>query len=562
MEDNTLVLIVEDDVTNRLILRSIVKDVGYQFIEAENGQQAIELCLKHNVDIVLMDVMMPVMNGYQSAREIKSKSKPFIPIIFLTALADQDSLAKCIEAGGDDFLTKPYNHVLLRSKIESMLRIRMLYQQVEEQNKALNIHNARIEHEVEVAKNIFSNVLKHDFNGSDTGFRCLMSPVSIFNGDMIIAERNQTDGFDVLIGDFTGHGLSAAIGSLPVADIFYTMTHKGYSFVETIIEINNKLIKLLPTQMFMSSAFVSVDRLNSVVTIVNCGLPDLYLIGKDGIKQSFSSKVVPLGIMSLTHDNIKVDIEVIEFGDRIISATDGLIETTNKDGEMFGKNRMINVIETANNNDNIFDDLLAACNEFSSDEYPADDLTLFEIKHLENIVHKDKVVIVDGVNESEWALSYELDMESIRNFDVLPYMVQGITGLHTIPNGHSTVFTILSEMYSNALDHGILMLDSSIKNTPGGYIDYYQMKSERLAQQEEGSIKISLNHELKPDGGGRLTIRVDDSGEGYNYEDYNLDNMGGNKNTFGRGLALVNSLCESVKIMGKGNSIEAVYDWG
>ena len=243
MSKQITVLIVDDDVTNRLILRTLIKETGYLSIEAENGQEAVDVCLNNHIDIVLMDVMMPIMDGYESARLIKQNAKTFVPIIFLTALADEKSLAQCIEAGGDDFLTKPYNHIILQSKIESMLRIASLYRKIEKQNTELNKHNARIEHEIDVAKTVFSNILNHDLEGLVTGLKYSMSSAAIFNGDMIIAEPNQSGGLDVLISDFTGHGLSAAIGSLPVADIFYSMTSKGFAFTETLPEITNKLIK-------------------------------------------------------------------------------------------------------------------------------------------------------------------------------------------------------------------------------------------------------------------------------------------------------------------------------
>ena len=263
MADKTTVLIVDDELTNRLILRALLKESGFDSLEAVNGQEAVEIVDAHNVDIVLLDVMMPVMDGYKAAKIIKARSGSFIPILFLTALSDDKALAECIEAGGDDFLTKPYNHIILHAKIDSMLRIRKLYTQIEKQNEELNRHNARIQQEVNVAKKVFGNLLNHNMRKKNTGLRYSMSPMSVFNGDMILAERNQTDGLDVLISDFTGHGLSAAIGSIPVSDIFYTMTKKGFPCTETLAEANNKLIKLLPTQMFMAAAlFISLVHID------------------------------------------------------------------------------------------------------------------------------------------------------------------------------------------------------------------------------------------------------------------------------------------------------------
>lgn len=561
MSNLVTVLIVDDDVTNRLILRSLISETGYVYVEAGNGQEAVDICMNNHIDIVLMDVMMPVMDGYQSARKIKENSKTFIPIIFLTALSDEKSLVKCIEAGGDDFLTKPYNHVLLQSKIESMLRIGALYNKIESQNAELNKHAARIEQEINVAKTVFSNILDKDLRGLANSLKYSMSSAAIFNGDMIIAQRNQSNGLDVLISDFTGHGLSAAIGSLPVADIFYSMTRKGFSFTETLVEINKKLLKLLPVHMFMAAALISIDRLNGTISVVNCGLPDLFLVHKGNIKKRFASSGLPLGISQLGHDGITIEMEVIDYNDRLIAATDGLMESTNINDEMFGQQRIVDIIESSEQEDKIFDNLLDACEQFSGDAHQADDITLLELCHLEQVEYREREEVVSDMTPSEWSMQFGLDIESIRKFDVLPYIIQGINGLHSIPNGHSTVFTILTEIFTNALDHGVLGLDSSIKNNAGGYMEYYQIKTDRLAHQKTGQIQISLSHELRAQGGGRLTIHVIDSGEGFDYKKFDFSQVEGNSNLFGRGLCLINNLCESVKFMGKGNVIMAIYDW-
>ena len=145
MVDDITILIVDDDVTNRLVLRALLKESGFKTLEADNGKKAVAAVDEHHVDIILMDVMMPVMDGYEATRIIKSNHENFIPIIFLTAMTDEAALAECINVGGDDFLTKPYNHMLLRAKIDSMLRIGQLYKRIDAQNTELNKHHARIE---------------------------------------------------------------------------------------------------------------------------------------------------------------------------------------------------------------------------------------------------------------------------------------------------------------------------------------------------------------------------------------------------------------------------------
>jgi len=562
MAEKILVLIVDDDLTNRLILRALIKDSGYSSVEAENGQQAVESVTHNKIDVILMDVMMPVMDGYEAAAIIKTNTSQFIPIIFLTAMKDESSLAKCIEAGGDDFLTKPYNHVLLAAKIESMLRIRSLYKKVSEQNMELSEHKVRTQQEMTVAKNVFSGLIHHDMKSKNTGLHFSMSPMSIFNGDVILAERNQSNGLNILISDFTGHGLSAALGSIPASDIFYAMTEKGFSYTEILSEINNKLIKLLPTSMFMASAFISMDRSNNVATIVNAGIPELYHVRGNEIINTFNSRNFPLGITKLNSGTISAEMVTLEFGDRIIAATDGIMEAENNKGEMYGKQNILDSIASNKNPEKLFDNILKKCLDFCSQAEQSDDITLLEICHLETVEYDEEVSRpVLNSKPSNWSMNFNLDVESIRRFDFLPYLMQGINGLQSIPNGHSALLTVLTEFYANALDHGLLNLDSSMKNTSEGYMQYYQEKTDRLLKAEEGEIRIELNHEIKEEGGGRLTIHIMDSGAGFDFKALKNKPMQENEGFSGRGLSLINHICKEVKYLGKGNAVMAVYEW-
>lgn len=560
MVDDVTILIVDDDLTNRLVLHALLKESGFHTLEASNGKQAVTMVDENHVDIILMDVMMPIMDGYEAARIIKSSHDSFIPIIFLTAMTDETALAKCIRAGGDDFLTKPYNHMLLRAKIDSMLRIAQLYKRIAAQNAELNKHNARIQQEINVAKKLFSNVLSRDNDRATTGLRYSMSPMSVFNGDMILSARNQSNGLDIIISDFTGHGLSAAIGSIPVADIFYTMTEKGYSFSETLMEVNNKLLKLLPTEMFMAAAFISVDRNNNVLTVVNAGLPELYLCRDGKVIRTFQSQNIPLGIVKQTPDNFVIEMETLVYNDRIIAATDGIMEAENDKGELFGKQRILDAIESAKNQDLVFDTILDRSLAFAKDTDQNDDITLLELCHLEDVYYEREDIQVCGLKPAEWSMQFNVDARCLRNFDLLPYIMQGVNGLQSIPNGRSTIHTILTEIFANALDHGVLGLDSQMKDSPEGYMEFYQEKTKRLDDLNDGQIQIILNHELKANGGGRLTIHVTDSGSGFDYASQNLA-LENNTGYSGRGLALVKRLCTQVSHLGRGNVIMAVYEW-
>jgi PAS domain S-box-containing protein len=132
--DNILkVLVVDDTATNRQILQVFLKKLGFVVITAEDGAQAVERFVADKPDIVLMDVMMPVMDGFEATRRIKAASViRWVPVIFLTALDKEDDLVNGLDSGGDDYLTKPISFVVLDAKLRSLRRTLALQSALEE----------------------------------------------------------------------------------------------------------------------------------------------------------------------------------------------------------------------------------------------------------------------------------------------------------------------------------------------------------------------------------------------------------------------------------------------
>ena len=120
------VLIAEDGATDRLLLATIVRKQGHRVITAENGELAVALFAEERPQLVLLDAVMPVMDGFEAARRIKRLAgEALVPIIFLTSLTEDEALVRCLEAGGDDFLAKPYSPAVLAAKIKAMDRLRL-----------------------------------------------------------------------------------------------------------------------------------------------------------------------------------------------------------------------------------------------------------------------------------------------------------------------------------------------------------------------------------------------------------------------------------------------------
>lgn len=111
-------------------MASYLKKMGHDVIIGENGEQAVELFKKNQPDLILLDVIMPIMNGHEVTRKIRNMSDEWIPIIFLSAKAKADDIAAGIEAGGDDYLTKPVDRTVLTAKMQAMQRIAAMRQRL------------------------------------------------------------------------------------------------------------------------------------------------------------------------------------------------------------------------------------------------------------------------------------------------------------------------------------------------------------------------------------------------------------------------------------------------
>jgi len=132
------ILVVDDRADAREILQAHLENSGYQVVTATNGQEALDAVAAHPPDLILLDVMMPRIDGFEVCRRLKSNEETaFIPIVMLTALQDFEYRLRGIALGADDFLGKPFNQLELQSRVRSLLRVKSLHDQVAAHNRLL-----------------------------------------------------------------------------------------------------------------------------------------------------------------------------------------------------------------------------------------------------------------------------------------------------------------------------------------------------------------------------------------------------------------------------------------
>lgn len=142
MNDPPRILIVDDNETNRDIIAARLQTCGYETLQAVDGVEAIAMTNQHRPDLLLLDVVMPKLDGLEACRRIKQQSDlPFTPIVLLTAKADTQDVIAGLDAGADEYLTKPVDQVALVARVRSVLRIKELHDQVQAQATELKIWN-------------------------------------------------------------------------------------------------------------------------------------------------------------------------------------------------------------------------------------------------------------------------------------------------------------------------------------------------------------------------------------------------------------------------------------
>ncbi|MFV0454026.1 MAG: PleD family two-component system response regulator, partial [Pseudomonas sp.] len=187
MPPSLSILIVEDGAVDRMLLATILARQGHRVLTAGNGLEALALFEQERPQLVLMDALMPVMDGFEAARLIKQRAgDELVPIIFLTSLSEPSELARCLAAGGDDFIAKPYDPMILQAKIQAMHRLRQLQATVLGQRDLIAEHNRQLLDEQRAAKAIFDRVA-HAGCLDAGNIRYRQSPQALFNGDVLLA---------------------------------------------------------------------------------------------------------------------------------------------------------------------------------------------------------------------------------------------------------------------------------------------------------------------------------------------------------------------------------------
>lgn len=328
------VLLVDDEPINLAILESGLQAMGMVVFKAQSGAEALEIFRREFPDMVLMDVLMPGMDGLEATRQIKRLcGERWVPVVMVTSLYSGADVVGGLEAGADDYLVKPVNFQILRSKIANIaLVIR--------QQQALRKYHDDTEAEHEFAVEVMEKLIRPTDFGE--WLHCWSMPTNRFNGDVIVAGDTPDGRIQVLLADATGHGLAAALNVIPVIEVFYGMNDKGLPIEEIARELNSKLHKIMPTDRFVAAVILSIDRNAGEIRAWNGGIPYAAFIGAGGaVLHEWRSINPPLGLLDEARFESATEVFRCDREGFFFACSDGLLEAEDAAGKPVGRERLL-----------------------------------------------------------------------------------------------------------------------------------------------------------------------------------------------------------------------------
>lgn len=366
------ILVIEDgsDTLGHPIQAHQLEAEGHTLRVVHGGEEALSLTAADWPELILMNVAVDNRGAHDLARNIKMLCDArLLPVVFLSPIMDDFSLAWFIESYADDFIEQPHNSHALKAKISVIERSLQTHE-------SLQAFKHKTEAEIGLARQVFDALMNRRPAGVPN-VRHWTWAAGHFSGDVVLYERTPRGRLHIMLGDFAGHGLAAALGALPTADAFFAMTRKGMAIGRIAYEINQKLHDSMPTGHFCAACLACVDPVGDWIDVWNGGLPPVLVIdGENRVAVSARSSNPPLGVLTPQHFEIRTERLALPPAARLVMHSDGLTEAINPHGEMFGDERLEEAIRASLAHPHLMDSIKSCLISFMDGLEPVDDVSL------------------------------------------------------------------------------------------------------------------------------------------------------------------------------------------
>jgi len=399
------VLVVDDSRLQRRILVASLKKWGFEVTEAESGEAAMEICSSDPPDLILSDWMMPGMNGLDFCRAFREHpSEIYSYFILLTSKSEKNEIAEGLDAGADDFLTKPVNSDELRARISAGERILRMQRELSEKNRIVSdtldelqrVYDA-IDKDLVQARKIQQSLvpeLSRKFGSSSVSL--LLKPCGHIGGDLVGMFSPGVNRLGFYSIDVSGHGITSAMMTARLGgylsstyfDQNVAMEKRFNRFYalrqpeDVASLLNARLIADTGIEEYFTMAYCIVDLRSGILKMVQAGHPHPLLLRKDGSTEFLGEGGVPVGLIpDIPYSQVEA---VMEPGDRLLLYSDGFTEARLENGEMLEPEGLLELVDKCDSRQSgqeFLDDLYWNLTQVMSSEYGLEDdvsATVFE----------------------------------------------------------------------------------------------------------------------------------------------------------------------------------------
>jgi sigma-B regulation protein RsbU (phosphoserine phosphatase) len=324
MRDASQLLIADDEAVSRELLARALSAIGYICRESGSALEALELVHKEAPALLLVDFKMPELDGAQMLRQLRADPDPqiaHIPVIMMTGHEGHE--VRCLEAGADDFVTKPINIAVLHARIETQLRLHSMRMQLQKQTEEAEAWRRNFERDLAAARLTQQSLIPQK-PPKIPGWEVAASyqPVIEVGGDIYGWLRMKDGRFLFWIADAAGHGASAALLTTLAKLLFHHGSVEHETTTAIMEAVNNDFRGIFAGRSFMTAMCVTLDPESGRASVVGAGHPPLLVSRFGRGTETVSSSAPPLGLME--RPNLAETIVDLARGDAFVLYTDGL----------------------------------------------------------------------------------------------------------------------------------------------------------------------------------------------------------------------------------------------
>jgi len=382
---NAEILIVDDDALSRRILAQVLTSTGYNCKVCGDGTEALQIIHTKPPSLLLLDFDIPGANGAEVLKQLRADQDQAIaqlPTIMLTAHGSEESEVSCLQAGADDFVTKPVNAAVLRARIETQLRLRSMRRQLERQNDELEQWRRDLERDLAAARLTQQSLIPQKplaMLGWEVA--ACYRPVIQVGGDIYGWLRMQDGRILIWIADGSGHGAAAALLTTLAKLLFQhgSVEHDGP--VRVMEAVNHDFRSIFGGRSFMTAMCVALNHTTGSAHVVGAGHPPLLIVRNDGTTESIASLAPPLGLIERT-EFIETALK-FEPGDAFLLYTDGLFGSSKNQRRRLTPQQLEKMLDySAPNAEAFLQRILARAAPNNAENSLSDDLTALAVRRI------------------------------------------------------------------------------------------------------------------------------------------------------------------------------------